>query len=128
MKKFFTFLSVGVTALVLSAVAVGQMKKARTAYGAPPKVEAEGGMLSAKAQKNAPEASVVGKLNLTDYQKTRLEKMSEAKKAVVKANRPAYAPMMELQRVAPFESDVNAKITLDVQAGYDDGTGFSDSA
>ena len=51
MKKLFTFLSVGVTALALSAVAVGQMKKARTPYGAPRKVEAEGGMLSAKAQK-----------------------------------------------------------------------------
>ena len=37
MKKIFTFLSVGVTSLVLSAVAVGQMKKARVAYGAPPK-------------------------------------------------------------------------------------------
>lgn len=34
MKKIFTFLSVGVTALALSAVAVGQMKKARVAYGA----------------------------------------------------------------------------------------------
>ena len=129
MKKIFTFLSVGVTALALSAVAVGQMKKARVAYGAPPKVEANGGMLSAKAQKSATEVSVTGKitsekLHLTDSQKSRLEKMLKVKKTAVKSGRPAYAPMMKLQRVAPFESEVNAKITLDVQGDYGDDTGF----
>ena len=128
MKKIFTFLSVGVTALALSAVAVGQMKKARVAYGAPPKVEANGGMLSAKAVKNAPEVSVAGnvtskKLNLTDSQKNKLEKMSKAQKRV-KIGKPAYAPVMRLQGEAPFESDVNAKITLDVQTDYGDDTGF----
>ena len=128
MKKFLLFMSVGVTSLVLSAVAVGQMKKARVAYGAPPKVEAEGGMLSAKAVKNAPEVSVAGnvtskKLNLTDSQKNKLEKMSKAQKRV-KIGKPAYAPVMRLQGEAPFESDVNAKITLDVQTDYGDDTGF----
>ena len=130
MKKFFTFLSVGVFALVLSAVAVGQMKKARTPYGAPPKIVANGEMLSAKAVRNADAAAVerqkrnaVGEL--TDLQKIQLEKMSKIKRGGVKTGKPVYhVPMMKLQRASSFESDVNAKVTLDVQMDWGDGTGY----
>ena len=129
MKKFFTFLSVGVTALVLSAVAVGQMKKARSFYGTPPKVVANGEMLSAKAVRNADAAAVERQKRnttgeLTDLQKIRLEKMSKIKREV-KTGKPVYhVPMMKLQRASSFESDVNAKVTLDVQMDWGDGTGY----
>lgn len=129
MKKFFTFLSVGVTALVLSAVAVGQMKKAHSFYGTPPKVVANGEMLSAKAVRNADAAAVERQKRnatgeLTDLQKIRLEKMSKIKREV-KTGKPVYhVPMMKLQRASSFESDVNAKVTLDVQMDWGDGTGY----
>lgn len=129
MKKLFTFLSVGVTALALSAVAVGQMKKARTPYGAPLKVEAEGGMLSAKAQKI--ESSVGGGKYkqsgdaLTGLQKARLQKMQE-QSAMLRAGKPvAYAPVMKIREVGPAAvADGNARITLDVQMDWGDGTGY----
>lgn len=129
MKKFFTFLSVGVTALALSAVAVGQMKKARVAYGAPLKVEAEGGMLSAKAQKI--ESSVGGGKYkqsgdaLTGLQKARLQKMQE-QSAMLRAGKPvAHAPVMKIREVGPAAvADGNARITLDVQMDWGDGTGY----
>lgn len=129
MKKLFTFLSVGVTALALSAVAVGQMKKARTPYGAPLKVEAEGGMLSAKAQKI--ESSVgEGKYKqsgdaLTGLQKARLQKMQE-QSAMLRAGKPvAHAPVMKIREVGPAAvADGNARITLDVQMDWGDGTGY----
>lgn len=130
MKKLFTFLSVGVTALALSAVAVGQMKKARTPYGAPLKVEAEGGMLSAKAQKI--ESSVVGGGKykqsgdaLTGLQKARLQKMQE-QSAMLRAGKPvAHAPVMKIREVGPAAvADGNARITLDVQMDWGDGTGY----
>ena len=128
-KKFFTFLSVGVFALVLSAVAVGQMKKAMAPYGQPPKVTANGEMLSAKAVKSADVAvlerqkrNAVGEL--TDLQKIQLEKFSK-KRVGVKTGKPVYhVPMMKLQRASSFESDVNAKVTLDVQMDWGDGTGY----
>ena len=130
MKKFFTFLSVGVTALALSAVAVGQMKKARVAYGAPPKVEANGGMLSAKAQKG--ESSVWGgkykqsDAALTGLQKARLQKMQE-QSAMLRAGKPvAHAPVMKIREVGPAAvADGNARITLDVQMDWGDGTGWT---
>lgn len=129
MKKLFTFLSVGVTALALSAVAVGQMKKARTPYGAPLKVEAEGGMLSAKAQKI--ESSVGGGKYkqsgdaLTGLQKARLQKMQE-QSAMLRAGKPvAHAPVMKIREVGPAAvADGNARITLDVQMDWGDGTGY----
>lgn len=129
MKKFFTFLTVGVFALVLSAVAVGQMKKARTPYGAPLKVEAEGGMLSAKAQKI--ESSVGGGKYkqsgdaLTGLQKARLQKMQE-QSAMLRAGKPvAHAPVMKIREVGPAAvADGNARITLDVQMDWGDGTGY----
>ena len=130
MKKFLLFMSVGVTSLVLSAVAVGQMKKARSFYGTPPKVVANGEMLSAKAVRNADAAAVerqkrnaVGEL--TDLQKIQLEKMSKIKRGGVKTGKPVYhVPMMKLQKASSFESDVNAKVTLDVQMDWGDGTGY----
>ena len=81
-KKFFTFLSVGVFALVLSAVAVGQMKKAMAPYGQPPKVTANGEMLSAKAVKSADVAVLERQKRnadggLTGLQKIQLEKFSK---------------------------------------------------
>ncbi len=129
MKKLFTFLSVGVTALALSAVAVGQMKKARTPYGAPPKVEAEGGMLSAKAQKV--ESSVWGgkykqsDAALTGLQKARLQKMQE-QSAMLRTGKPvAHAPVMKIREIGPAAvADGNARITLDVQMDWGDGTGY----
>ena len=129
MKKFFTFLSVGVTALALSAVAVGQMKKARVAYGAPPKVEANGGMLSAKAQKG--ESSVWGgkykqsDAALTGLQKARLQKMQE-QSAMLRTGKPvAHAPVMKIREIGPAAvADGNARVTLDVQMDWGDGTGY----
>lgn len=129
MKKLFTFLSVGVTALALSAVAVGQMKKARTPYGAPPKVEAEGGMLSAKAQKV--ESSVWGgkykqsDAALTGLQKARLQKMQE-QSAMLRTGKPvAHAPVMKIREIGPAAvADGNARVTLDVQMDWGDGTGY----
>ena len=129
MKKIFTFLSVGVTALALSAVAVGQMKKARVAYGAPPKVEANGGMLSAKAQKV--ESSVWGgkykqsDAALTGLQKARLQKMQE-QSAMLRTGKPvAHAPVMKIREIGPAAvADGNARVTLDVQMDWGDGTGY----
>ncbi len=128
-KKFFTFLSVGVFALVLSAVAVGQMKKAMAPYGQPPKVTANGEMLSAKAVKSADVAVLERQKRnadggLTGLQKIQLEKFSK-KRVGVKTGKPVYhVPMMKLQRASSFESDVNAKVTLDVQMDWGDGTGY----
>lgn len=131
MKKFFTFLTVGVFALVLSAVAVGQMKKARTPYGAPPKVVANGEMLSAKVQKadlqkGESKKKQRGTVALTEAQKIKAEKLSKAyrKKNVAGFSYNSQKPVMRLQSVASYESDVNAKITLDVQVDWGDGSGY----
>ena len=105
------------------------MKKARSFYGTPPKVVANGEMLSAKAVRNADAAAVERQKRnttgeLTDLQKIRLEKMSKIKREV-KTGKPVYhVPMMKLQRASSFESDVNAKVTLDVQMDWGDGTGY----
>ncbi len=129
MKKFLLFMSVGVTSLVLSAVAVGQMKKAMAPYGQPPKVTANGEMLSAKAVKSADVAVLERQKRnadggLTGLQKIQLEKFSK-KRVGVKTGKPVYhVPMMKLQRASSFESDVNAKVTLDVQMDWGDGTGY----
>lgn len=129
-KKFFTFLSVGVFALVLSAVAVGQMKKARTPYGAPPKVVANGEMLSAKAVKSADVAVLERQKRnadggLTGLQKIQLEKFSK-KRVGVKTGKPVYhAPVMKIREMGPAAvADGNARITLDVQMDWGDGTGY----
>ena len=127
MKKIFTGLFVGFAALVLSAFAVGQVRKALSPYGVPTDaMPASGEMLSAKAVKGSQKSSAdeiagLSKLNFSGSQKARLAKMSKIKKGgrVVEPS-----PVMRLRAAAPFESDVNAKITLDVQADYDDGTGF----
>lgn len=129
MKKILLFMSVGVTSLVLSAVAVGQMKKAMAPYGQPPKVTANGEMLSAKAVKSADVAVLERQKRnadggLTGLQKIQLEKFSK-KRVGVKTGKPVYhVPMMKLQRASSFESDVNAKVTLDVQMDWGDGTGY----
>lgn len=130
MKKIFTFLSVGVTALALSAVAVGQMKKARSFYGTPPKVVANGEMLSAKAVRNADAAAVERQKRnadggLTGLQKIQLEKFSK-KRVGVKTGKPVYhAPVMKIREVGPAAvADGNARITLDVQMDWGDGTGY----
>ena len=61
---------------------------------------------------------------LTDLQKIQLEKFSK-KRVGVKTGKPVYhVPMMKLQRASSFESDVNAKVTLDVQMDWGDGTGY----
>lgn len=129
-KKFFTFLSVGVFALVLSAVAVGQMKKAMAPYGQPPKVTANGEMLSAKAVKSADVAVLERQKRnadggLTGLQKIQLEKFSK-KKVGVKTGKPVYhAPVMKIREIGPAAvADGNARITLDVQMDWGDNTGY----
>ena len=130
MKKFLLFMSVGVTSLVLSAVAVGQMKKAMAPYGQPPKVTANGEMLSAKAVKSADVAVLERQKRnadggLTGLQKIQLEKFSK-KRVGVKTGKPvAYAPVMKIREVGPAAvADGNARITLDVQMDWGDGTGY----
>lgn len=129
-KKFFTFLSVGVFALVLSAVAVGQMKKAMAPYGQPPKVTANGEMLSAKAVKSADVAVLERQKRnadggLTGLQKIQLEKFSK-KRVGVKTGKPVYhAPVMKIREIGPAAvADGNARITLDVQMDWGDNTGY----
>lgn len=129
MKKIFTFLSVGVTALALSAVAVGQMKKARVAYGAPPKVEANGGMLSAKVARGGGDGSAKPEkkksdADLTELQKIRFEKMSKTKRGVKTGKPLALSPAVKRQSAAQYASSENAKITLDVQMDWGDGSGY----
>lgn len=130
MKKIFTFLSVGVTALALSAVAVGQMKKAMAPYGQPPKVTANGEMLSAKAVKSADVAVLERQKRnadggLTGLQKIQLEKFSK-KRVGVKTGKPVYhAPVMKIREIGPAAvADGNARITLDVQMDWGDNTGY----
>ena len=130
MKKFLLFMSVGVTSLVLSAVAVGQMKKAMAPYGQPPKVTANGEMLSAKAVKSADVAVLERQKRnadggLTGLQKIQLEKFSK-KRVGVKTGKPVYhAPVMKIREVGPAAvADGNARITLDVQMDWGDGTGY----
>lgn len=123
-------MSVGVTSLVLSAVAVGQMKKAMAPYGQPPKVTANGEMLSAKAVKSADVAVLERQKRnadggLTGLQKIQLEKFSK-KRVGVKTGKPVYhAPVMKIREVGPAAvADGNARITLDVQMDWGDGTGY----
>lgn len=130
MKKFLLFMSVGVTSLVLSAVAVGQMKKAMAPYGQPPKVTANGEMLSAKAVKSADVAVLERQKRnadggLTGLQKIQLEKFSK-KRVGVKTGKPVYhAPVMKIREIGPAAvADGNARITLDVQMDWGDGTGY----
>lgn len=131
MKKFLLFMSVGVTSLVLSAVAVGQMKKAMAPYGQPPKVTANGEMLSAKAVKSADVAVLERQKRnadggLTGLQKIQLEKMSKIKRGGVKTGKPVYhAPVMKIREIGPAAvADGNARITLDVQMDWGDNTGY----
>lgn len=130
MKKFLLFMSVGVTSLVLSAVAVGQMKKAMAPYGQPPKVTANGEMLSAKAVKSADVAVLERQKRnadggLTGLQKIQLEKFSK-KRVGVKTGKPVYhAPVMKIREIGPAAvADGNARITLDVQMDWGDNTGY----
>ncbi len=130
MKKFLLFMSVGVTSLVLSAVAVGQMKKAMAPYGQPPKVTANGEMLSAKTVKSADVAVLERQKRnadggLTGLQKIQLEKFSK-KRVGVKTGKPVYhAPVMKIREIGPAAvADGNARITLDVQMDWGDNTGY----
>ena len=62
-------------------------------------------------------------LKLTELQKTRLLKHSKTKSATGNERIPMRS-VMQLKAAEPFESDVNAKITLNVQDDWGDGTGF----
>lgn len=62
---------------------------------------------------------------MTGLQKARLQKMQE-QSAMLRAGKPvAHAPVMKIREVGPAAvADGNARITLDVQMDWGDGTGY----
>lgn len=124
MKKLFTFLIGGAIAIPLSVLATAQIERTlNPLWGVETEVD-DNNLLAAKTLKEKVDGNDASySLKLTELQKTRLLKHSKTKSATGNERIPMRS-VMQLKASEPFESDVNAKITLNVQDDWGDGTGF----